>query len=165
MSPFSIMLLLSAVVCSGVIYVLNKYCINKFEYAFISKYNLYVSMSYTAFLFGGSYFLSKDIHHDTTPYGWTLIAIGVVIIGCLIRINCNRTNLWYGLTGSLIQIPLLLVIATLAFPIFMVGLILKFCTGFAGPPAPQKPFHVIQQEWHYDRMNPNGHYKKYDNWK
>lgn len=158
MSLFNIMALLGAALVATIIYVLNKHSLNKFKYAFISKPMMYISMMSTYFLYGGMYLLSK---YNQQIYAWILITIGIVLIGCLIRINCNETNMRYGLIGSIIQIPLLMAISLFALPFLVLYIFGKIIMLFSeSKPLPDKTPHQKQQEWYYNRMNPNGFYKR-----
>ena len=156
-SPILIFTLITAAALI-VVYVLNRHSLKKFDYSFFSKITLYVSILYTFFLYGGMYIFSKYNHN---VYSWILIIIGIVILGYQIRLNCNETNLWYGLSGSIIQIPLLMSVLVIAFPLLVLSIFFKVMMSLGGSkPLPSKTPYQKQQEWHYNRMNPNGFYKR-----
>lgn len=158
MSSSIIIFTLCAAAALIVVYIFNRHSLKKFKYSFFSKMSLYISVMYTAFLYGGMYVFSKYNHN---VYSWILIVIGVVVLGCQIRINCNQTNLWYGLSGSIIQIPLLMSTLVLVFPLLVLSIFFKVLMSLGrSKPLPSKTPYQKQQEWYYNRMNPNGFYKR-----
>lgn len=158
MSSSIIVFTLCAATALIVVYIFNRHSLKKFKYSFFSKMSLYISVMYTTFLYGGMYVFSKYNHN---VYSWILIVIGVVVLGCQIRINCNETNLWCGLGGSIIQIPLLMSTLVLVFPLLVLSIFFKVLMSLGGSkPLPSKTPYQKQQEWYYNRMNPNGFYKR-----
>lgn len=162
MPPHTVMILIGAALIITAVYFLNKHSITKFQYSFISKPTLVMAMVYSGCLYGATQFYLKGDQGYSVVLTWSLAAIGVVMIGVLIRINCVQTNLRYGLCGSAIQIPLLMVVSVSAIPILVVALFLKMLSSFGNaPPLPRKTQFQKDQEWYYDRMNKNGFHKKW----
>lgn len=142
-------------------YFMNKHSQRKFGYAFLAIPPLLFTAVATVFLYWGVSVMPKH-NQDSWLYSCMLIAVGVAVIGLLTAINCRRTNVGYGLSISCIQIPVLMALSGLAAVILPV-VIFFYVFGGAGKALPPqgKTRYQKDQEWYYDRMNPNGFYKKY----
>ncbi|HUW26310.1 MAG TPA: hypothetical protein VMW07_07260 [Gallionella sp.] len=161
MSPNAVMLLLGAALIITVLFLLNRRSINKFQYSFVSKDSLLISLAYTACFLGGIHLHSEYSHTVVVATAWLLIAFGVVLIGLLVRYNCRHTNLRYGLCGSAIQVPLLLAGSFFALPILALAMFFKLLAGTnTAPPSPGKTFHQKEEEWYFNPMNQNGFHKR-----
>lgn len=107
-----ISILVCSVVFLIVVLMLNKHTEKKFSYEFFSKSNLMIAILALLFFYAGSYIIPK-----TTPFiiNWIaisallLLGISVSVIGYIIFLNFKNTNRWYGLIGSVIQIPILII--------------------------------------------------------
>lgn len=157
MSSDNIMILIGAALVFTVVYFLNRHSITNFKYSFFSKPTLFIGMLCSGCLYGALHFYSQGYWAVLT---WSAAAMGVAMIGVLIRINCVQTNLRYGLCGSVIQIPLLIVGSVAALPLLAVALFFKISPALAGPPLPGKTQFQKDQEWYFDQRNPHGFHKK-----
>lgn len=161
MSPNAVMLLLGAALVITVLFLLNRRSINQFQYSFASKDSLLISLAYTACFLGGIYLHSEYNHAVMVTSAWLLIALGVTLIGLLVRYNCRHTNLRYGLCGSAIQVPLLLAGSFLALPILALAMFFKLLTSTStASPSPGKTFQQKEEEWYFNPTNPNGFHKR-----
>lgn len=160
MSPNNIMLLIGAALVITAVYFLNRHSITNFKYSFFSKPALLIGMLCSGCLYGALHFYSQGSQGYWAALTWSFAAMGIAMIGVLIRINCVQTNLRYGLCGSAIQIPLLIVGSVAMFPLLAIALFFKICTAVSGPPLPGKTQFQKDQEWYFDQRNPNGFHKK-----
>lgn len=146
------------------VYALNRYSMGKFQYAFFSKPTLYISLAASALLLGGIACIPVNIHAISVRLtASVLLAMATAsIIVWLVYINCMATSIWFGLAGSIVQIPLLMAISIIAVPVLLVGAAIWIFGGAGRAQAPQpKSYYQQQMDWHYNRMNPNGFHKKW----
>lgn len=127
---------ISILVCSVVFFIvvlmLNKHTEKKFSYDFFSKSNLMIAILALLFFYAGSYIIPK-----TTPFiiNWIAISalllwgISVSVIGYIIFLNFKNTNRWYGLIGSVIQIPILIIFSGPALFFIVLGIFFKAFSG------------------------------------
>lgn len=131
--PFKdILVLVCAIACLVIAFLLHKYTAKKFGYEFISKSNLnIVIFSLSLFMLG------MFIAPNTKPLiiNWVviiaffLVGISVTAIGYMVFINIKNTNRMYGLIGSAIQIPFLIIIS---FPAFLFIVLRKLFSASSG---------------------------------
>lgn len=145
----------------AVAYFMNKHSQRKFCYAFLAVPPLLFAAVATVFLYWGISVMPNH-NQDSWPYRYILIAIGVGIICLLAVINCRRTNVGYGLFISCIQIPVLIAFSGLTAVILPV-VIFFYLFGGTGkaPPTRGKTHGQKEKAWYFNRMNPNGFYKKW----
>lgn len=146
----------------AIVYLLNKQSIKKFEYSFFAKEPFIVMMACTVFLLIGIKFLPKNLIeiNFTSIISYLSLAASVASLCLLVWANCKRTNWWHGLLGSLIQIPLLLLSSVIWIPVLLISGFFKFLLLFDSGPRPLgKTRFQKDQEWYYNRQNPNGFYK------
>lgn len=142
----------------------NKFSIRKFEHSFFSKPIWYFSLAAVVFLLIGLTSFPANFHQISFKLviATAMLLTSAVIIGGLVYLNCVATNVWFGIAGSVIQLPLLLATSVVAAPVLFIGGFIWVVggAGHARPPEP-KSYYQQQLDWYYDRMNPNGFHKKW----
>jgi len=96
--------------------------------------------------------------------GWGFVAAGVAILCYLVYANVRGTNLWYGLGGSVVQIPLLLIASEFIIALAIVGLALWVILSLFGLSAGDSSSISDQQEqedhdWFMSLNNKDGFWK------
>lgn len=100
-------------------FLLERHAKEKFGHTLFTGYTWYIGMASSVLLWIGHFWIvlaEKYNGEYTEKYAWGLIAFGIAISGYLLCRNILGTNLWYGFSVSLIQIPALLIFSTLALP-------------------------------------------------
>jgi hypothetical protein len=107
-------------------YLLEMHAREKFTYSFFSKRNCVVGVIASMPLWLGHFWLAYgNEHHDAYAqhHALAFMAFGIAVSGYLLYRNIKLTSLWYGLGGSLIQIPVLLYFCVFALPaMYVLGL-------------------------------------------
>lgn len=112
--------------------MLNKHTEKKFNYEFFSKSNLMISIFALLLFYSGSYITPKAIPFTIN---WMAISslllwmVSVSAIGYIVFLNFKNTNRWYGLIGSLIQIPILIIFSGPALFFIVLGIFFKAFSG------------------------------------
>ncbi|MDP3514961.1 MAG: hypothetical protein Q8S20_19645 [Sulfuritalea sp.] len=142
-------------------YFMNKHSQRKFGYMFLSMPPFLFSAVAAVLLYWGVSVMPKH-NQESWLYSGILMTVGVAVIGLLVVVNCRRTNVGYGLSISCIQIPVLIALSGLAAAILPV-VIFFYVFGGAGKASPiqGKTHRQKENEWYFNRMNPNGFYKKW----
>ncbi|WKL15859.1 hypothetical protein QYQ99_26680 [Comamonas testosteroni] len=143
---------------------LNWYSLKKFDYSFFSKQIFYISLVSSSLLLIGLYLTPKNrsqISFDLAIAA-ALILASISIMIWLLFVNCVATTIGFGLICSLIQVPVLLMISLIVAPILFIGGLIWFFGGAGvARPLDGKTSSQKMEEWYYNRMNPNGFYKKH----
>lgn len=112
--------------------MLNKHTEKKFNYEFFSKSNLIISIFALLFFYLGSYINPKAIPftiNSMTISSLLLFGVSVSAIGYIVFLNFKNTNRQYGLIGSLIQIPILIIFSGPALFFIVLGIFFKAFSG------------------------------------
>lgn len=112
--------------------IINKHTTKKFSYEFFSESNLKIAILAFLFFLTGSYLIPKNtsfIINWMTISALFLWGISVGIIGYIVFLNFKNTNKSYGLVGSAIQIPILIIFSGPALFFIVLGKFFKALSG------------------------------------
>lgn len=107
-------------------FLLERHAKEKFGHSLFTRCTWYIGMASAVPMWIGHFWIvlaEKYKGEYTEKYAWGLITFGIAISGYLLYKNIHGTTLRYGVGVSLIQIPALLILSTLAVPaLAIVGL-------------------------------------------
>ena len=146
---------LAAIAACG-LYGFDKHCKVKFGHAFLSKVSISIAVAATLLIAVGQWCLG----HVLNIAGWGFISAGAAVLCYLTYRNIRGTNLWYGLGGSLAQIPVLLIASEVLLALFVLGVIVSvFGIGLAGSSSARERQKQEDDDWFMSTANKDGFWK------
>ncbi|CAB3751280.1 hypothetical protein [Paraburkholderia humisilvae] len=119
----------------------NQHCSARFGHAFFTKRAFYATLTALAFIVAGNLWRDSSIQsHGDTLNGVVLMLIGVTIACVMIVANIRRTNIQYGIGGSVVQLGLFFLLAWIALPLLMIGVVCQFLAIISA-----KPVYVVNR--------------------
>lgn len=103
----------------------NEHCEKKFSYRFFTETSFWATSGALALLIMGNWWRVSALESgDDTLNGIVVMCIGIVVALGLIYFNFKRTNLAYGLGGSVLQLSAFSIFAYIGFAVLIIGLVL-----------------------------------------
>ena len=142
------------------VFWVNKHTVKKFDYEFFSKSNLHIAILAFVFFLAGTFVMPKAA---TLIINWMSISalllygISIGLIGLIVFLNFTNTNRWYGLMGSTIQVPILILFSGPALFLSVVGILFKASARSSGK-SNDEAFFANQTKARQERewaTNPN----------
>ncbi|WP_144030192.1 hypothetical protein [Burkholderia sp. AU16741] len=119
----------------------NKHCLDKFGHAFFTKPAFYATAAALVLLIAGNYWRhSAEISHGDTLNGIALMALGAAVACWLVYVNIRRTDVIYGIGGSVVQLGLFSALAWVSLPLMALVLIGQFLLIMSA-----KPVYVVNR--------------------
>lgn len=119
----------------------NNHCSGLFGHAFFTRNAFLVTVASLVFLIVGNMWRqSAAVHHGDVLNGTVVMLIGAGITFFMIYSNIKRTNLVYGIGGSVVQLGLFFALAYISIPFVIIGL---FCYFFTLASA--KPVYIVNR--------------------
>lgn len=115
-------------VLAGIIFGIHKFnvhCKEKFAYKFFTIRSFIAITLAPCFTIGGYRLYTRITSDVDTIYGIMLVIIGLCIFGRIVYNNFRRTNLKYGIIGSMLQIGLFIFIALIIFFIISILILIR----------------------------------------
>lgn len=150
------------------LYVFDEHCKLKFKHAFFSKGQAYVIGTGTALVIAGNYWSRSAVAAGGDPLnGWVVAIIGACVLLAVILNNFKNTNIWYGIGGTLIQLPLFASIVYVGYPVLLFCGACLLLSAVAGTDdvckkqrkqEEEKAKEQEETDWYHNPVNPNGLY-------
>lgn len=105
----------------------DEHCAEKFGHRFFTKSAFYLTATALAFgVAGGLWRLTAAKAQDDQLNGIVLMIVGGLIAIWMIYMNVKRTNMAYGIGGSVTQLVMFSMLAYLSLPLLIISLFLQF---------------------------------------
>ncbi|RQU99893.1 hypothetical protein DF047_33770 [Burkholderia cenocepacia] len=119
----------------------NQHCLNKFGHAFFTKPAFYLTaVTLVLLVIGGYWRHSAELNHGDTLNGIVVMGLGVALAGWMVYVNIRRTDVVYGIGGSVAQLGLFSVLAWISLPLMALVLFAQFLLI-----AMAKPVYVVNR--------------------
>jgi hypothetical protein len=106
----------------------------KFGHRFFTKATFIAIVVSCVMIAGGYHWHQAALKSHGDPLnGWVVVGIGAVILIGIAIANVLKTDLIYGVGGSLIQLPLFVAIGYFGMPLLIVGAVLSILVAMATP--------------------------------
>lgn len=99
--------ILGALLIYWIVLFLNEYSENTFNYQFFNLQNFIVAcIGYAGLYFGNRWYESELAKHGDLLNGQILMGLGVLFLLWVFYINTKRTNIYFGISVTVIQLVL-----------------------------------------------------------
>jgi hypothetical protein len=114
----------------------NEHCVAKFGHAFFTKKAFGITTAALCLLFlGHMWQVSAIKNHGDVLNGIVLMVIGALVACGMVYVNVRRTNVAYGISGSVAQLGLFGILAAVWLPLMLMGLVLYWLVLWASTPV------------------------------
>lgn len=119
----------------------NQHCNAKFGHAFFTKGAFFATLAALALIIAGNMWRHSALEsHGDALNGIVVMVVGVAIACFMVVANIRRTNMQYGVGGSVVQLGLFFALAWIALPLLIFGLVCQFLALMTA-----KPVYVVNR--------------------